>query len=45
MADFEHTVLESTWNLVPIHPGLEKFLKEKGKWDEKRDSNVAKSSM
>jgi len=41
-AKFEHTALESTWNLVPIHPGLAKFLKEKGMWDKKWDSNIAK---
>ena len=42
MAQFEHDALESTWNLVPIHPGLAKWLKAKGKWDSKWDSNVAK---
>jgi TRAP-type uncharacterized transport system substrate-binding protein len=25
--------LEQTWDLVPIHPGLAKFLKEKGSGD------------
>jgi len=40
-AKFEHKALESTWNLVPIHPGLAKFLKEKGQWDKKWDSNIA----
>ena len=44
-AKFEHTALESTWNLVPIHPGLAKFLKEKGQWDKKWDSNIAKATM
>jgi TRAP transporter TAXI family solute receptor len=42
MADFQHRALESTWKLVPIHPGLVKYLKEKGKWDAKWDSNIAK---
>ena len=42
MADFEHKALESTWNLVPIHPGLAKWLKAKGKWDPKWNSNIAK---
>jgi len=41
-AKFEHAALESTWDLVPIHPGLAKFLKEKGQWDSKWDSNIAK---
>ncbi len=42
MAQFEHDALESTYKLVPIHPGLAKWLKEKGKWDSKWDSHVAK---
>jgi len=41
MAEFQKHALESTWNLVPIHPGLAKFLKEKGLWDTKWDSKVA----
>jgi len=45
MADFEHTALQSTWKLVPIHPGLAKYLKEKGKWDAKWDGNIAKANM
>jgi len=44
-AKFQHTALESTWNLVPIHPGLAKFLKEKGQWDSKWDGNIAKANM
>ena len=44
-AKFQHTALESTWDLVPIHPGLAKFLKEKGQWDKKWDANIAKASM
>ena len=44
-AAFEHQALESTWNLVPIHPGLAKFLKEKGKWEAKWDGNIAKANM
>jgi TRAP-type uncharacterized transport system substrate-binding protein len=45
MADFEHNALVSTWNLVPIHPGLARFLKEKDRWDSKWDSNIAKPAM
>ena len=41
MADFEYNALKATWNLVPIHPGLAKWLKQKGKWDAKWDSNIA----
>ena len=43
MAEFEHKALESTWKLVPIHPGLAKYLKSKNMWDSKWDSNVAKA--
>lgn len=42
MAAFEKQALESTWDLAPIHPGLAKFLKAKGMWESKWDSNVAK---
>jgi TRAP transporter TAXI family solute receptor len=40
-AAFQKKALDQTWNLVPIHPGLAKFLKEKGQWDPKWDSKVA----
>ena len=30
-----------TWQLCPIHPGLAKYLREKGAWDPKWDSKVA----
>jgi len=40
-AAFQKAALEHTWDLVPIHPGLAKFLKEKGQWDPKWDSKVA----
>jgi TRAP transporter TAXI family solute receptor len=45
MAKFEHDALETTWKLVPIHPGLAKYLKSKNMWDSKWDSNVAKAKM
>jgi len=41
LAAFQKRALEQTWDLVPIHPGLAKFLKEKGQWDPKWDSKVA----
>jgi TRAP-type uncharacterized transport system substrate-binding protein len=41
LADFQVKALEHAWDLVPIHPGLAKFLKEKGKWNPKWDSHVA----
>jgi len=45
MAEFQKQALETTWKLVPIHPGLVKYLKEKGMWDSKWDANVAKQTM
>ena len=42
LAAFQKQALESTWNLVPIHPGLAKYLKSKGMWNKKWDSNIAK---
>lgn len=41
LADFQVKALAQTWDLIPIHPGLAKFLKEKGKWNPKWDSKVA----
>jgi TRAP transporter TAXI family solute receptor len=41
LADFQVKALAQTWDLIPIHPGLAKFLKEKGKWDKKWDTKVA----
>jgi len=29
-------------DFVPIHPGLAKYMREKGVWDPKWDSRVAK---
>ena len=42
LAAFQKAALQQTWNLVPIHPGLARFLKEKGQWDAKWDAKVAK---
>jgi hypothetical protein len=41
LAEFQAMALEQTWDLIPIHPGLARFLKEKGKWNPKWDSKVA----
>jgi len=41
LAAFQKRALEQTWDLVPIHPGLAKFQKEKGQWNPKWDSKVA----
>jgi TRAP transporter TAXI family solute receptor len=45
MAAFQKKALESNYTYVPIHPGLAKYLKEKGQWDPKFDSHVAKATM
>jgi TRAP-type uncharacterized transport system substrate-binding protein len=45
MAAFEKQALESTYRLVPIHPGLAKYLKARNQWDSKFDSHVAKATM
>jgi uncharacterized protein len=41
MAEFQKQALETTADLVPIHPGLAKYLKAKGMWESKWDSHVA----
>jgi TRAP transporter TAXI family solute receptor len=41
MAEFQKRALESTADLVPIHPGLVKYLKAKKMWDSKWDSHIA----
>jgi len=43
LAAFQKQALQSTWSLVPIHPGLAKYLKSKGMWDSKWDANIAKA--
>jgi hypothetical protein len=45
MAAFQKQALESTADLVPIHPGLAKFLKERKMWNSAWDSKVAKAKM
>ena len=42
MKGFQKRGVESSWDLVPIHPGLAKWMREKGVWDLKWDSKVAK---
>jgi TRAP transporter TAXI family solute receptor len=41
MKGFQHRGVGSSWDLVPIHPGLAKWMREKGVWDAKWDSKVA----
>ena len=43
MKGFQKRGVESSIDLVPIHPGLAKWMREKGVWDSKWDSKIAKS--
>lgn len=42
MPGMQRKGVESAVNLVPIHPGLAKYMREKGVWDKKWDARVAK---
>jgi uncharacterized protein len=41
MAGFQKRGVQSAADLVPIHPGLAKYMREKGAWDAKWDSKIA----
>jgi TRAP transporter TAXI family solute receptor len=41
IAAFQKRGVESSAEFVPIHPGLAKYMREKGVWDKKWDSKVA----
>ena len=41
MPGFQKRGVESSADLVPIHPGLARWMKEKGVWDAKWDSKIA----
>jgi uncharacterized protein len=41
MAGFQKRGVESSADLVPIHPGLARYMREKGVWDKKWDSKIA----
>ena len=43
MPGFQKRGVEPSWNLVPVHPGLARYMREKGVWDAKWDSKVGKS--
>lgn len=45
MGEFQKAALASTSDLVPIHPGLAKFLKEKKMWNTAWDSHISKAKM
>tara|TARA_R110000868_G_scaffold1301_3_gene10098 strand:- start:2439 stop:3458 length:1020 start_codon:yes stop_codon:yes gene_type:complete len=42
MKGMQRRGVESSIDLVPVHPGLAKWMKEKGVWDAKWDSRIAK---
>lgn len=42
MAGFQKRGVESSVSLVPIHPGLAKYMREKNVWDPKWDARIAK---
>jgi uncharacterized protein len=42
MAAFQRRGVESSVAFVPIHPGLAKYMREKGVWDSKWDARIAK---
>lgn len=42
MPGFQRRGIEAAVQFVPIHPGLAKYMREKGVWDAKWDARVAK---
>jgi hypothetical protein len=42
MPGFQRRGVASSVDFVPVHPGLAKYMREKGVWDAKWDSRVAK---
>jgi len=42
MSGFQRRGVTAAADLVPIHPGLAKYMREKGVWDAKWDARVAK---
>jgi TRAP-type uncharacterized transport system substrate-binding protein len=42
MPEFQRRGVTAAADLVPIHPGLAKYMREKGVWDAKWDSRIAK---
>jgi TRAP-type uncharacterized transport system substrate-binding protein len=41
MVDIQVRGIKATIDFVPVHPGLAKFLKEKGAWDSNWDDRIA----
>jgi TRAP-type uncharacterized transport system substrate-binding protein len=42
MPGFQRLGVASSVNFVPVHPGLAKYMREKGVWDAKWDARIAK---
>jgi len=42
MPGFQRRGVESSINFVPVHPGLAKYMRERGVWDSKWDARIAK---
>lgn len=42
MADMQRRGVASSIDYVPVHPGLAKYMREKGVWDSKWDGRIAK---
>jgi uncharacterized protein len=42
MADMQRRGVESSIDFVPVHPGLARYMREKGVWDAKWDEKIAK---
>jgi len=43
MAGMQRRGVESSVTFVPVHPGLARYMREKGVWDAKWDSRIAKA--
>ena len=43
MTGFQKRGVESSADLVPIHPGLAKWMREKGVWNSKWESKIARA--
>jgi TRAP-type uncharacterized transport system substrate-binding protein len=44
MAEMQRRGVASAIDFVPVHPGLAKYMREKGVWDSKWDSRIARKS-
>jgi TRAP-type uncharacterized transport system substrate-binding protein len=42
MPGMQKAGVQSSVDFVPVHPGLARYMREKGVWDAKWDSRIAK---